>query len=48
MSRMYLLGLYATLRRAYHKNEITREFIKQIIDEIRLILDWEDKNDTTL
>ncbi|MBR1373458.1 hypothetical protein IJ556_03295 [bacterium] len=48
MFKLYLTGLYYTLRRAYRQNEINKTLIKQILEEIKSILDMEEGYDTTL
>lgn len=48
MFKLYLTGLYYTLRRAYRQNKINETLIKQILEEVKSILDTEEGNDTTL
>ncbi len=48
MYKLYLTGLYYTLRRAYWQNEINETLIKQILEEIKSILDMEENYDTAL
>lgn len=48
MFKLYLTGLYYTLRRSYRQNKINETLIKQIFEEIKSILDTEEGNDTTL
>lgn len=48
MYKLYLIGLYYTLRRAYKRGEINENLIKQILEEIRIILNTEEDYESAL
>lgn len=48
MYKLYLIGLYYTLRRAYQRGEINENLIKQILEEIRIILNTEEDYESAL